>query len=171
VKAVWASSLAFVLAAACGSDPVSNPPPRPRVECTPDSAGLSAAERLEIPGITIPEACHILEDDGMVAVHRRQVTNIRTEPELQQACRLTDPAPIAGLVDFRADRLILVRIPNISAPAFAVRQEGLITIGESTAECTGIEVKPLRYVVRVPATSTVTFHLCAPSGCDEEDPS
>lgn len=165
--------LAAGLAALVGCDgdepPVVNDPDRNRVVCEPKTAGLENAERYEIPGVDLPEACKILEDDPSIAVHRRQVTEIESETELQTECRLQTPDAIAGLINFTEDRLLLVRIPDISAPRWAVKTGDTITVGESTTECTGAEVHGLRYLILAPRTATVSFFLCPPTGCDGEE--
>lgn len=164
-------SLVLLVSSLACSDEVTPPGTRPIDDgprCVPAVAGLENATPVPMPGVDLPDSCRILEDDSNLAVHRRQVTLIRSEDELRSACLLADPEPIRGLVDFSSDLLFLVRIPDISAPRWAVEQNGTITIGESTTECSGAEVKALRYVIKVPATATVTFHLCEPTGCDED---
>lgn len=153
----------------CGDAPAT-PVPRPRVECTPGAAGIVGGLALPIPGVSFPPACRIAEDDSPMAVVRRSVSVIETEAQLEAACRLPDPSLIAGLVDFSRDRLFLVRVPDTTTPRWAVATSSVVTVGESTTECTGVTPKAIRYAIKVPVTSTIAFFLCDPLGC-EEDPS
>lgn len=173
-------ALIFVgaLAAACVNDPGEPPGPMitPRA-CTPESAGLGEAMTFAQPAFSLPAGCRIFEDDGRTAIFRRQVTRIEDAAALALACQ--GPAGDAGvahdggadapMIDFSTSTLLLIRVPDTSLPRWSVvESDGRLVFGESTAICTGIDPKPLRYLRVVPKTATVTFHLCAPEGCEEE---
>lgn len=170
--------LCWGLSWACTNDgkPVIPPPP-PRA-CLPAEEGFATATPYVPRAYALPADCHILEDDGSVAVHRRQVQEVRDEAELRGACAaqgtgLTDAGvpgtPGAAPIDFSAERLLVVRIPDTTHFRWIMAQGSLLTVGESTTACTGVLPHAVKYLVLVPSTSSVAFHLCAPEGCDDSE--
>lgn len=160
-----------------------DPPPASTRSCQPASEGYADAERLIQPAFSLPPGCRILEDDGRVAIFRRQVVEVDDDAELAEVCSAsaTIPVPDGGVVvpfdggadapriDFAMWRLLVVRIPDTTAPRWTVIRGSEVIMGESSAICTGIDPSPRRYLQLIPRTATVTFHLCQPEGCEEED--
>lgn len=158
-----------------GHPPIVQPPTTS--VCTPESEGYGDLPALDLPAFTLPPGCRILEDDGRMAIFRRQVTVIESADELDMACvsgadggMTPFDGGVAPLVDFSTQSLLVMRIPDTTQPRWAVRQgNGNVVFAESSAICTGIDPKPRRYMRLIPRSATVTFHLCQPEGC-EEDP-
>lgn len=156
-----------------------DPPPTRIRSCTPASEGFEGATTLVAPTFSLPAGCRILEDDGRVAIFRRQVVEVADSAALAELCRQSETIPDAGLspfdggvdapmIDFGAWRLLVVRIPDTTLPSWVVSRGDEVILGESSAICTGIDPKPRRYLQLVPRTATLTFHLCEPEGCEEE---
>ncbi len=151
--------------------------------CQPAGEGYGDAQTLLQPAFSLPAGCRILEDDGRVAIFRRQVVEIDDAAALTEACRASAdiPVPDGGVVvpfdggaaappiDFAAWRLLVIRIPDTTTPRWTVQRADEVILGESSAICTGIDPSPRRYLQLIPRTATVTFHLCQPEGCEEED--
>ena len=156
-----------------------DPPPTRQRSCTPASEGYEGTTALQAPTFSLPAGCRILEDDGRVAIFRRQVVEVTDSAALAELCRQSESIPDAGLspfdgganapmIDFGAWRLLVVRIPDTTLPSWVVSRADEVILGESSAICTGIDPKPRRYLQLVPRTATITFHLCEPEGCEEE---
>lgn len=173
--------LALATAVGClneGTPPT--PPPSTGSSCTPADEGYSDATIFRQPTFSLPAGCRILEDDGRLAIFRRQVVEIDDEQELRQACEASADVPDAGLapfdggagapmIDFATSRLLLIRIPDTTSPRWTLIRGNEIIMGESSAICTGIDPRPRRYLQLIPRTATVTFHLCQPEGCEEDE--
>lgn len=168
------------LAGACLNEGHAPDPPGTETRaCLPSTEGFDDATTFLQPPFSLPAGCRILEDDRRVAIFRRQVVEIDDRAELEAACDATAAIPDAGLspfdggseappIDFATYRLLVVRIPDTTAPRWSLRRGDEIILGESSAICTGIDPQPRRYLQLVPRTATVTFHLCEPEGCEEE---
>lgn len=175
-------SLAVALAslAGCLNDGhAPDPPSDPVRTCLPADEGFADATPLRAPAFSVPAGCRLLEDDGRVAIFRRQVQEIDDAAELTAACAAASTIPDAGLspfdggadapmIDFATWKLLVIRVPDTTLPRWAVIRGDEVVLGESTAVCTGIDPKPRRYLQLIPRTATVTFHLCEPEGCEDE---
>jgi len=173
-----ALTILWALLLACTNDGKPVIPPPPARACLPAEEGFASATPYVPRAYSLPANCHILEDDGSVAVHRRQVQDIRDEATLSSAYRaqgngLTDAGvpgtPGAPPIDFSAEHLLVVRIPDTTHFRWVMSQGSLLTVGESTTACTGVLPHAVKYLVLVPSTSSVAFHLCAPDGCDDSE--
>ncbi|MFO0728205.1 MAG: hypothetical protein U1E65_30770 [Myxococcota bacterium] len=159
-----------------GASPVQPPPPV--VACIPAEEGFGDATAYSEREYSLPAGCHILDDDGSVAVHRRQVEAITTAQELSAACADHGPSisdagvpgtPGAAPIDFSTEELLVVRIPDTTHQRWIMRRADVYTVGESTTACTGVLPHAVKYLVLLPKTATVAFHLCVPEGCSDSE--
>lgn len=176
------AALTGVVAVACLNDPVTpNPSPTPTpigATCTPASEGYASTTPLEAPRFSLPAGCDVLVDPATVAVFRRQVVEIVDADQLRAACHLGGAdggvpgaldAGAAPEIDFAAYKLLVVRVPETQNFRWAVRRGREVIIGESTTVCAGIRADAVRYARLVPRTSSVSFHLCKPADCSDDE--
>jgi hypothetical protein len=183
VRLLWVSAaLSGAVAVACLNDPVTpNPSPTPTpigATCTPASEGYVAATPLEAPRFSLPVGCDVLVDPATVAVFRRQVIEIVDPEQLRAACHLGGAdagvpvaldAGAAREIDFAAYKLLVVRVPETQNFRWIVTRGREVVIGESTTVCAGIRADAVRYARLVPRTSSVSFHLCRPAECGDDE--
>lgn len=177
-----AAAASATLAVGCLNDPITpTPSPTPTpigATCTPASEGYGAAAPLEVPRFSLPAGCDVLVDPATVAVFRRQVVEVLDAAQLRAACHLggADAGVPAALdagaapeIDFTQYKLLVVRVPETQNFRWAVARGREVVIGESTTVCTGIRADAVRYARLVPRTSSVSFHLCKPAECTDDE--